>query len=89
MVDTVLDLTQDAARAIEQRPEFSLVAPPSTVMVAFRHRGGDDTNIRIHRALFASGAGGDRAHAGRRRGRAQAHAPNPATTPRTSTRCST
>ena len=24
-------------------------------MVAFRHRGGDDVNIRIHRELFASG----------------------------------
>ncbi len=56
MVDTVLDLTQAAARAIEARPELSLVAPPSTIMVAFRHAGGDDLNIRIHRELFASGA---------------------------------
>ena len=55
MVDTVLDLTQAAAQAIEKRPELSLVAPPSTIMVAFRHAGGDDTNIRIHRSLFASG----------------------------------
>ena len=55
MVDAVLDLTQAAAQAIEERPELSLVAPPSTIMVAFRHAGGDDTNIRIHRSLFASG----------------------------------
>lgn len=55
MVDTVLDLTQAAARAIEERPQLSLVAPPSTIMVAFRHEGGDDVNIRIHRELFASG----------------------------------
>jgi L-2,4-diaminobutyrate decarboxylase len=56
MVDTVLELTQAAARAIETRPQLSLVAPPSTIMVAFRHAGGDDLNIRIHRSLFASGA---------------------------------
>jgi glutamate/tyrosine decarboxylase-like PLP-dependent enzyme len=55
MVDTVLDLTQAAAHAIERRPQLSLVAPPSTIMVAFRHAGGDDLNIHIHRSLFASG----------------------------------
>jgi glutamate/tyrosine decarboxylase-like PLP-dependent enzyme len=55
MVDTVLDLTQAAATAIERRPELSLVAKPTTIMVAFRHHGGDAANIRIHRTLFASG----------------------------------
>jgi glutamate/tyrosine decarboxylase-like PLP-dependent enzyme len=55
MIDTVLALTQDAARAISARPELELVAPPSTVMVVFRHRGGDAVNTHIHRALFASG----------------------------------
>ena len=56
MVDAVLDLTQYAADAITQRPELELVAPAGTIMVAFRHAGGDEVNIRIHRDLFASGA---------------------------------
>jgi glutamate/tyrosine decarboxylase-like PLP-dependent enzyme len=56
MVDAVLDLTQYAAQAITRRPELELVAPAGTIMVAFRHAGGDDVNIRIHRELFASGA---------------------------------
>lgn len=55
MIDAVLALTQGAADAIEARPELELVTRPSTVMVAFRHRGGDDVNVRIHRELFASG----------------------------------
>ncbi|HWK29618.1 MAG TPA: aminotransferase class V-fold PLP-dependent enzyme [Solirubrobacter sp.] len=55
MIDQILDLTQYAGQAIERRPELDLVAAPSTVMVAFRHRGGDAVNIRIHRDLFASG----------------------------------
>ena len=55
MVDQVLELAQHAGRAIEARPELELLTTPSTVMVAFRHRGGDDVNIRIHRDLFASG----------------------------------
>ena len=56
MVDAVLALAQHAAGAIQERPELELLADPSTVMVAFRHRGGDVVNTRIHRALFASGA---------------------------------
>ena len=53
MVDRVLELAQYAGAAIERRPEFELVAPPQTLMVAFRHRSADNT--RVHRALFASG----------------------------------
>jgi glutamate/tyrosine decarboxylase-like PLP-dependent enzyme len=52
-IDKVLALTQYAGQAIAARPELELVAPPQTVMVAFRHRHAD--NIRIHRELFASG----------------------------------
>jgi len=55
MVDTVLDLTQYAGEAIRARPELELVAPPHTVMVAFRVAGDDARNIAVHRALFASG----------------------------------
>jgi glutamate/tyrosine decarboxylase-like PLP-dependent enzyme len=55
MVDQVLELAQHAGRAIGQREELELLAQPSTVMVAFRHRGDDAVNIRIHRELFASG----------------------------------
>jgi L-2,4-diaminobutyrate decarboxylase len=55
MVDQVLALAQYAGDAIEQRPELELLTRPSTVMVAFRHRRGDDTNVSIHRDLFASG----------------------------------
>jgi L-2,4-diaminobutyrate decarboxylase len=55
MVDQVIELAQHAGRAIEARPELELLTRPSTVMVAFRHRGGDAVNIRIHRELFASG----------------------------------
>jgi len=55
MVDAVLDLTQYAGEAIERHPDLELVAPPHTVMVAFRHRDGDERNIDIHRKLFASG----------------------------------
>jgi glutamate/tyrosine decarboxylase-like PLP-dependent enzyme len=52
-VDRVLALTQYAGQAIAARPELELVATPQTVMVAFRHRHGD--NIRIHREQYASG----------------------------------
>jgi L-2,4-diaminobutyrate decarboxylase len=55
MIDQVVALAQYAGEAIAQRPELQLLTPPSTVMVAFRHQGGDETNIRIHRDLFASG----------------------------------
>jgi glutamate/tyrosine decarboxylase-like PLP-dependent enzyme len=55
MVDQVLELAQHAGRAIQRHPELELLTTPSTVMVAFRHRGGDDVNVRIHRDLFASG----------------------------------
>ena len=55
MIDQVLELAQYAGDAIERRPELELLTRPSTVMVAFRHRGDDATNIRIHRDLFASG----------------------------------
>ncbi|MDA0140217.1 pyridoxal phosphate-dependent decarboxylase family protein [Solirubrobacter deserti] len=55
MVDTVLDLTQYAGGAIERHPELELVAPPHTVMVAFRRLGDDARNIAIHRSLFATG----------------------------------
>ena len=55
MVDQVLALAQYAGEAIERRPELELLTRPSTVMVAFRHRGDDATNIRIHRDLFNSG----------------------------------
>ena len=40
---------------MQARPELELVAPPSTIIVVFRHRGGDEVNTRIHRTLFASG----------------------------------
>jgi glutamate/tyrosine decarboxylase-like PLP-dependent enzyme len=53
MVDTVLDLARYAGEAIARTPELELVAPPQTVMVAFRHTSAD--NIRIHRDLFNSG----------------------------------
>jgi glutamate/tyrosine decarboxylase-like PLP-dependent enzyme len=55
MVETVVGLAEHAARAIAARPELELVAPPQTVMVAFRRRGGDEENIRVQRALFESG----------------------------------
>jgi glutamate/tyrosine decarboxylase-like PLP-dependent enzyme len=55
MVDAVLELTQYGGRAVRARPELELVAPPSTITVVFRHRGGDEVNTRIHRELFASG----------------------------------
>ena len=55
MIDTCLELAQHAGRAIQARPELELLTRPSTVMVAFRHRADDATNIRIHRDLFASG----------------------------------
>src|SRR6185436_12407498 len=55
MVDQVLELAQYAGEAIEAHPDLRLLTRPSTVMVAFRHRGDDDANIRIHRDLFASG----------------------------------
>ena len=55
MIDQVLALAQYAGEAIERRPELELLTRPSTVMVAFRHRGDDETNIRIHRDLFESG----------------------------------
>jgi L-2,4-diaminobutyrate decarboxylase len=55
MVETVVALTEHAARAIAARPELELVAPPQTVMVAFRRRGGDAENTGVQRALFASG----------------------------------
>jgi glutamate/tyrosine decarboxylase-like PLP-dependent enzyme len=55
MVDAVLGLAQHAGDAVRERPQLELVAEPQTVMVAFRHRGGDDVNTRIHRALFATG----------------------------------
>ena len=78
MIDQCLELAQHAGRAIQARPELELLTPPSTVMVAFRHRGGDAANMRIHRELFASGRGRDRPHHGRRHRRAQAHAAEPA-----------
>ncbi len=53
MVDAVVALTDYAGRAIAARPQLELLAPPSTVMVAFRHRHAD--NVRLHRELFASG----------------------------------
>jgi glutamate/tyrosine decarboxylase-like PLP-dependent enzyme len=53
MIDQVLELTRYAGEAIDARAEFELVAPPQTVMVAFRHKTAD--NIAIHRNLFASG----------------------------------
>jgi glutamate/tyrosine decarboxylase-like PLP-dependent enzyme len=55
MIDQVLALAQYAGEAITRHPQLELATPPSTVMVAFRHRGDDATNIRIHRDLFASG----------------------------------
>ncbi len=55
MIDQCLELAQHAGRAIQARPELELLTPPSTVMVAFRHRAGDAANVRIHRELFASG----------------------------------
>ena len=53
MIEHVVDLAAYAAERVEARPEFELVAPPTTVMVAFRHRHAD--NVALHRDLFASG----------------------------------
>jgi glutamate/tyrosine decarboxylase-like PLP-dependent enzyme len=53
MIDQVLELTRYAGEAIDARAEFELVAPPQTVMVAFRHKTAD--NIANNRNLFASG----------------------------------
>src|SRR4051812_13484928 len=82
MIDQVLALAQYAGDAIERNPELELLTRPSTVMVAFRHRGNDDTNIRIHRDLFNSG----RAVIGRTRVKGQVSLKltllNPHTTPR-------
>ncbi|WP_169542077.1 pyridoxal phosphate-dependent decarboxylase family protein [Solirubrobacter soli] len=55
MIDQILDLAQYAADAIERHPDLELLTRPTTVMVAFRHKGDDDTNIRIHRDLFNQG----------------------------------
>ncbi len=52
-VDRVLELARYAGEAITRHPDLELVAPPQTVMVAFRHTRHD--NIRIHRDLFAGG----------------------------------
>ena len=81
MIDQVLLLAQYAGEAIDAHPELQLLTRPSTVMVAFRHRGDDATNIRIHRDLFASG----RAVIGRTRVKGQVSLKltlmNPHTTP--------
>jgi glutamate/tyrosine decarboxylase-like PLP-dependent enzyme len=55
MIDRILELAQYAAAAIAARPELELLTTPTTVMVAFRHRSDEATNIRIHRDLFATG----------------------------------
>jgi glutamate/tyrosine decarboxylase-like PLP-dependent enzyme len=55
MIDQILELAQYAADAIERHPDLELLTRPTTVMVAFRHTGDDDTNIRIHRDLFNQG----------------------------------
>jgi L-2,4-diaminobutyrate decarboxylase len=55
MTDAILALARYAGEAVRRRPELQLVAEPQTVMVAFRRRGGDAANIRVHRELFASG----------------------------------
>jgi L-2,4-diaminobutyrate decarboxylase len=55
IVEHCVAITRHAARAIEARPELTLVAQPQTVMVAFRVPGGDAANIRVQRGLFASG----------------------------------
>jgi L-2,4-diaminobutyrate decarboxylase len=55
MVDHVVGLAEHAGRAVAAHPDLELVAPPSTIMVAFRVPGGDAANIRVHRALFVSG----------------------------------
>ena len=63
--------------AIQARPELELVAPPHTVMVAFRRVGDDARNVEIHRAPVRERRGGDRPHDRRRARRAQAHAAEP------------
>jgi glutamate/tyrosine decarboxylase-like PLP-dependent enzyme len=55
MIDQVLALAQYAGDAIERHPDLELLTRPGTVMVAFRHTGDDDANIRIHRDLFDAG----------------------------------
>ena len=77
MVDTVLDLTQYAGEAIQARPELELVAPPHTVMVAFRRVGDDARNIEHPPRPVRERRGGDRPHHRRRACRAQAHAAEP------------
>jgi glutamate/tyrosine decarboxylase-like PLP-dependent enzyme len=81
IVEGCVALAEHAARAIAARPELELVAPPQTVMVAFRVPGGDAANIRVQRSLFASG----RAVLGRTRVRGEVALKltllNPLTTP--------
>jgi L-2,4-diaminobutyrate decarboxylase len=55
MIDQVLALAQYAADAIDRHPHLELLTRPTTVMVAFRHVGDDEINIRIHRDLFNDG----------------------------------
>ena len=63
--------------AIQARPELELVAPPHTVMVAFRRVGDDARNVEIHRSAVRERRGRDRPHHRRRACRAQAHAAEP------------
>jgi len=64
MIDHLVDLAAAAGRAVAARPDMELLAPPATVMVAFRWRptgGGaadavDRANVAAQRRLFASGA---------------------------------
>jgi glutamate/tyrosine decarboxylase-like PLP-dependent enzyme len=55
MIDQILELAQYAADAIERHPDLELLTRPTTVMVAFRDTGDDDSNLRILRDLFNQG----------------------------------
>ena len=74
--------------AIQARPELELVAPPHTVMVAFRRVGDDARNVAHPPRPVRERRGGDRPHHRRRACRAQAHAAEPEHDTRAeSTRC--
>ena len=79
MIDTLLELTQHAGDAIDAPPGARAARRArSTVMVAFRHRGRRRDQHPHPPRRCSPRAGGDRPDDGRRHGRAQAHAAEPA-----------
>jgi len=55
MAEHCVALAEHAAARVRAHPALELVAEPSTVMVVLRVRGGDEANVAVQRALFASG----------------------------------